>query len=87
MNVVLLSGLNVTKLWQIIREFRLQFLIENVNIVNTLLTCFVEDSVLYHDTQIESDLLDGVEIELEKYAKLSTQTNICLASQASSSHS
>ena len=55
--MVLKSELEDNQLMKIIRKVRLQYLIEKVNIVDTLLTCFVQDSnVLIDEKGIESHL-------------------------------
>ena len=65
MNLILLSGLEINKLWDIVKDYRHRYLIENIDIVNTLHMCFNYDSsTLYTESYIISTI-DAIEIELK----------------------
>ena len=77
MNIILLSGIKIDKLWDIIKDYRSRYLIANIDVLKTNLFCFARDTeVLYSVETVNGidqlkSIIDSFEIEV--YPDLNTR--------------
>ena len=63
--MISLSGLEDKKLWDIVKNYRSKYLIDNVNKLGSL-SCFASDVVVLYETNTKS-AVDSIEKELERF--------------------
>ena len=65
-NLTFLSGLENIKLWDIIKNYKLNYIVNEMNILNTKLPCFLNDNYILSTEEEMEFTVDSIEEELEK---------------------